>query len=199
MARTRAADFDDKQQFILDMAADLFAANGFANTSINDIAKACNASKSRLYHYYASKEALLFAILSGHINEILTHTTEALEAVKDPKDRFRVFLIELMDLYSSSRSKHVVLLRDIGCLPEAEQAEIQRLERLMVRQVIELLTAINPARVDSATSAKIHAMLFYGMINWTYTWYDQGGPTSPREMAERIGDLFLHGFLSAPG
>lgn len=195
MARTRAIDFDDKQQLILDTAADLFASRGFASTSINEVAVACGASKSWLYHYHKSKEAILFAILSTHIKEILVRAVEVFDEADPPEKRFRKFLHEIMDIYAEARSKHVVLLNDIGNLPQQQQDEIRALERRMVEHLIRLLRDLNPALLDERQAQKVYAMLFYGMVNWTYTWFDQKGPLAPGELADRIGDLFLNGFI----
>lgn len=198
MARTRAVDFDDKHQLILDAAADLFASKGFANTSILEVAAACNASKSWLYHYHKSKEAILFAILSTHIRTILERAGDVLDESDPPETRFRKFLHEVMDIYAEARSKHVVLLNDIGNLPEDQQDEIRGLERRMVDHLIRLLRDLNPDLLRGKREQKVYAMLFYGMVNWTYTWFDEKGPLSPRQLADRIGDLFLKGFIALP-
>jgi len=63
MARTQANDYKQKKAHIVDTATELFASKGFHATSIMDIAKACNTSKSSLYHYFESKEQLLYVIL----------------------------------------------------------------------------------------------------------------------------------------
>lgn len=198
MARTRAVDFEDKHQLILDAAADLFASKGFANTSILEVAVACNASKSWLYHYHKSKEAILFAILSTHIRTILDRAGDVLDERDPPEIRFRKFLHEVMDIYAEARSKHVVLLNDIGNLPEDQQDEIRGLERRMVDHLIRLLRDLNPELLRGKQEQKVYAMLFYGMVNWTYTWFDEKGPLSPRQLADRIGDLFLKGFIALP-
>ena len=64
MARTQAKDYLDKRRRILDAATVLFADKGFHATSVSDIAKACDTSKSRLYHYFTAKEQLLYEIFA---------------------------------------------------------------------------------------------------------------------------------------
>ena len=44
--------------------------------------------------------------------------------------------------------------------------------------------------------AKIAAFAVIGMANWTSRWYSPSGLRSPREIAEIIADLAMHG-LSA--
>ena len=73
MARRQAADYDLKREGILAVAARLFAQRGFSESSVSDLAAACDMSKSLLYHYYSSKEEILYAVMSAHL--------EALESV----------------------------------------------------------------------------------------------------------------------
>ncbi len=37
-------------------------------------------------------------------------------------------------------------------------------------------------------------MILFGIINYTYTWYDPKGGIGPQEFADMAVELFLHGF-----
>src|SRR6266568_4145471 len=67
MARTRSENYDGIHLGILTNAARLFSAQGYMRASIADLADACKLSRGALYHYFDSKEAILFAILDAHI------------------------------------------------------------------------------------------------------------------------------------
>src|SRR3546814_15844147 len=71
VGRIRSTDYDDIRDTIIDRAASAFARRGFAATSISDIADACACSRSRLYHYFDSKEALLRELLATHVDALL--------------------------------------------------------------------------------------------------------------------------------
>ena len=58
MARTRAADFEEKQRVILDHAAQVFADQGMEKASMSQIATVAQVSKALLYHYYPSRKQL---------------------------------------------------------------------------------------------------------------------------------------------
>ena len=70
MARTRASDFEEKQQGILMSAAAVFAEQGMEKASMAQVARHSNVSKALLYHYYPSKDVLLFAIIHTHLAEL---------------------------------------------------------------------------------------------------------------------------------
>ena len=52
MPRERASDYENKTRLIKDAAAELFSETGYPGTKLIDIARACNVSKSILYHYF---------------------------------------------------------------------------------------------------------------------------------------------------
>ena len=60
MARPIAKDYDAKRSHILKTAARVFADTGYARASMSQVAKDCGFSKANIYHYYSSKDALLF-------------------------------------------------------------------------------------------------------------------------------------------
>ena len=70
MSRTRAGDYENKQSNILDSAASVFARLGMQKASMAEIARQGNISKSLLYHYYSSKEDLIFDIVRSHLSEL---------------------------------------------------------------------------------------------------------------------------------
>lgn len=194
MARTRSPDYDNIQELILELTADLFASRGYVATSIGDIAEACNCSKSRLYHYFDSKEAILIAMLVKHVDTLLAGTREVVARYSDPIERFSHLIRYFMEIYSVSRSKHVVVLTCTPFLPDANRRELIDKQRELVSHVRNILKAIRPDAVVPGSTTDIDTMLFFGMINWTYTWYRAEGAVSPQALADRIVGIFLNGY-----
>lgn len=198
MARTRSRDYDSIQDSILDKTADLFAARGYVASSISDIAEACQCSKSRLYHYFECKEAILIAILRRHVDRLLLGAREIVAEHADPTERFGELIRFFMEIYAVSRSKHVVLLTCMEFLPDAHRREIIDKERELISHVRNVLKAILPDTAKAGLS-NIDTMLFFGMINWTYTWYRADGSMQPHDLADRCVDIFLNGYRAAAG
>lgn len=66
---------------VLRAARQCFAENGFHGTSMKTICKASDMSPGTLYHHFASKEALIEAIILEDQERALTHFREPLEGV----------------------------------------------------------------------------------------------------------------------
>ena len=81
MARTRASDFEEKQHSILLSAAAVFAEQGMDKASMAQIASHSQVSKALLYHYYPSKDALIFAIIHTHLADLEEAIAEAMKRI----------------------------------------------------------------------------------------------------------------------
>jgi AcrR family transcriptional regulator len=194
VGRTRSIDYDDVRDTILDRVASIFARRGFAATSITEIADACDCSRSRLYHYFDSKEALLREMLSAHVDLLLERCDLAASRAGDPQDKLRLVVRMFLEVYAVSRDRHVVMLTCLDALPEADRIEIIRKQKALVEFVRGILLEIRPPGPISATD-NLDAMLLFGMINWTYTWYDPDKSVSPEALAARTVDIFLKGYV----
>src|ERR1044072_6168796 len=76
MARPQSPDYDKRREAILAAAAQLYATRGFPGASLAELATACRTSKSLIYHYFPSKDDILYAVMTEHLDAL----TEAAEA-----------------------------------------------------------------------------------------------------------------------
>lgn len=199
MARTRSPDYDSIQELILEKTAELFASRGYVASSIGDIAEACACSKSRLYHYFESKEAILIAMLSAHVDRLVHGAREIVAQQSDPMERFVQITRYFMEIYAVSRAQHVVLLTCMEFLPDTNRIEIVDKQRELVSYVRNILKSIQAEAGGIGGTTDVDTMLFFGMINWTYTWYRAEGAVQPHDLADRCVRLFLEGYRTVSG
>ncbi len=198
MSRVRANDYEDKRQLILDQAAALIAGRGFELATMLDLAQACGTSKSLLYHYFPHKEDLLFAIVHDHITRQAADLRRIVALPLPADQRFAQFVDSFVQGAAASRHQHLMLMNDLKHLPDAQRAQIQRLEADMTELLAGLLDEINPGVMAQRDARKPYALLLYGMMIWTFSWYRQNGPITPAELARRISALFVDGFRAQP-
>lgn len=197
MTRVRANDYELKKQVILDRAVALIAKKGFDGATMSDVAAACGTSKSHLYHYFASKEDLLYAIVHEHITQQDVVLSAIARGPEPATERFQRFVSTFMQEGAKSRNQHLVLMNDIKFLPKPQREEIRKLELKLMHLMIGLLKEINPELMAPTEVHAPYALLLFGMVIWTFTWYEKSGPISPAELAERISQLFIEGFRTA--
>src|SRR5262245_49137232 len=84
--RKRSLRLNARRVEICVTAAHVFVERGFDATSVNDIAAALGVTKAGLYHYFSSKESLLFEIVSLGMDSIDTEVVEAVKGIRDPEE-----------------------------------------------------------------------------------------------------------------
>jgi AcrR family transcriptional regulator len=198
MTRARADDYEDKKQVILDKAAALIARKGFDVATMMDVAKACGTSKSHLYHYFPSKEDLLYAIVHEHITRQAQDLMRIVAQPLPAEQRFEQFVDSFVQGAARSRNEHLMLMNDIKYLPRPQLDDIRRMEVEMTELMQTLLREINPGLMSDERVQKPYALLLFGMMIWTFSWYRRSGSITPAELARRIADLFVNGFKAQP-
>jgi hypothetical protein len=102
-----------------------------------------------------------------------------------------------MALYVGAADRHKVLLNDLDYVPKARRAEIVEVQRGLIESVRKLLVEIEPLLKKQAGASLTAAMLFFGTINWTHTWYNPQGVVTPEALANMAVDLTLGGIARA--
>ena len=196
MARPKSQQHELKRDEILDVAAQCFADRSYHAASMNDIAAAGGTSKARLYHYYESKEAILFDLLDRYTQRLLAVIGQAEATAQRRNLDERAALHELvrsfLEEYETSATRHVALLHDTKFLGENQRELILDRQRDVVSAVTRFLRRAYPQRL-TATNQTAIAMMLFGMINWTFTWLRPGGPMSYAAFAEEVIALLERG------
>ncbi len=193
MARTQAADYDERREAIVLAAAALFAREGFNGASMAGLARSCKTSKALIYHYFKAKEDILYEVMISHVRALEAAAREAIQGEARPERKLRELAHRFLALYVGAADRHKVLLNDLDRVPRARRAEIVAVQRGLIEIVRKLLVEIAPAMKKQGGQGFAAAMLFFGMINWTHTWFDPKGTVSAGALAEMAVDLTLGG------
>lgn len=194
MPRVRSDDYEAKAEAIMDSAAALFAKEGYPAAKMQDVAKACGATKSMLYHYFPTKDDLLFAMLREHLQRLIQAMQEATASSSSPRERLKLMVEVYTQKSSQSRRRHMVAMNDMKFLSRAKQAPLIELQRQLTELVTQLLRDLNPKLPDEVY--KPYTMMLVGMLNWTDFWYKPSGAVKPQELCDRMTRLFLKGFVA---
>ena len=206
MARPISASHELRRDEILNVAAALFARQSYPATSMNDIAGACGTSKARLYHYYESKEAILFDLLDRYTQRLLVLIGQAEGTAHRQKLDERAALHQLIRAflgeYETSATRHAALLGSTQFLSAAQREVILNRQRDVVAAMTRFVRRAYAPQVTAQNQTAVTMMLF-GMINWTFTWLRPGGPISYTAFAEQVIGLLEQGLaggaVPAPG
>jgi AcrR family transcriptional regulator len=193
MARTRANDYDKKRQGILSRSAALFAEHGYTGTSITMIAEACGVSKALMYHYYSSKDAVLFDLLQDHLQNLVTVVEAAAQSAGKPEEKLFAISAALLEAYRGADAEHQVQISSLKLLPPPQQETLKEMERRLVVIVSDAIADAIPHVAKKRQLLKPLTMSLFGMLNWHYLWFRDGKGITREKYARMVTSLILAG------
>lgn len=178
---------------VLERAAELFAERGFAGTSLKDVADAVGLTRSAIYYYFPSKEALLEELVQGVtmpaariFDEVHTRTDLS------PIERVRK-AVHLLVLWVTERQKLFKLMdRSETELPPDVAKRHREAKRRVLNGMTELIDAAVLSGEAKSLDTRVTAFAFIGMCNWTAWWFNPGTGDSAHAIAEKLSDLAEH-------
>jgi TetR/AcrR family transcriptional regulator, cholesterol catabolism regulator len=193
--RPRAAVGARREREVLDAAAKVFAARGYSDASVQDIADELGILKGSLYHYIDSKEDLLFRLLMEAHDEVeaILVDVQAAEGLA-PLERLRLYITRQVEYTSRNLAKMSIYYHDIDQLSPASRKELMRKRRLHERFVTGLIAeAQERGEVDASVDTALVTNFVFGSMIWVYRWFRPGGKVGTASLAASCADFVLHG------
>jgi TetR/AcrR family transcriptional regulator, cholesterol catabolism regulator len=177
-------------------AAELFDAAGYHSTGVADIAAAAGISKPTLYHYFASKDEILFWIHEEYMDELIARQEKRAQISISPSACLLELMADMLEMTETRPGvrvfhEHLRELRD-------DQQQLVREKRKRYQNMVEDVIR------DGASSGELRALdprlttlALFGMVNWAYQWFNPVGPLRSREIAYFFWDVLLRGLAPA--
>jgi AcrR family transcriptional regulator len=161
------ADRPSRRDEILRAAAQLFAERGSRAVGVDDIGAAVGVTGPAIYRHFASKDAMLAEMLLRISERLLAGGSERVTAVgdTDPAAQLRALIAFQVDFALDNPALITVQDRDLGSLPDADVAQVRRLQRRYVEEWVTVLARLDPGSDAATCRARAHAV--FGLINST--------------------------------
>lgn len=163
------------------------------------LAAASGGSKAWIYHYYASKEAVLYDLLRTYTDDLLAVVVAADDVTLAPRRRLRGLIAAILRSYDDAQSRHAAILTDLGRLPDDQQGQIRATQRRVVGVVAAALVAVDPRLEERPDVLMPLTMSLFGMLNWYHRWFRPDGPMSSEGYVDMVTGLVLDGLDGVPG
>lgn len=181
--------YDRRQAEVVQEAARVFAARGYDQTSVPQLAEELGIAAGSLYHYFGSKEQLLIAICDQLMDPLLV---EARELLDDPGDDAATRLRELVRLWVrhviAHRDHMLVFLQERHVIDHGDQWLPVRRSRKRFEELVEEVLADVPTRLGDR---RLTLSALLGMVNHTAQWYRPRGRLDAAAIADGYVDLIL--------
>lgn len=196
---TSATRADRKREQIVSLAAGLFDSRGYHATTMEDIATAVGIAKPTLYHYYRSKDEILYAIHEEFIDLLLAeHRQRALDRSLGPDQLLQGIAGDILVLMETHRGHVRTFFEHHRELPTRQRSTIRR-KRDQYAAVVEKLLQQGVDQGIFQTDPKMCALHFFGMCNWAYQWYRSGNDLAPRAIGEEFWRMLRDGIRTPAG
>ena len=190
--RERKVDVDR----VLQAAARLFRDQGYAATSLRDVARAAGMLPGSLHYRYATKEDILSALMERAIDRLIEGVLSAAAAGTDPLDRMRLAIVAHVKILLSGEDSVYVLLYDWRSLSPAAERAIAKQRKRYEQFADELLAqAAAYAPVLPGVDIFLVRQFGFGAANWVAQWFDPKGPYTPEQIADHFFRYLSQGTL----
>lgn len=173
-------------------AARLFNEKGYLETSMDDISSAARLSKGGIYHYFSSKNEILYFISSNFMDLLLRGLKDDLDKVEDCFSKIKFFISRHIKFYTQYISEAKTVIHEAHLLPSEFFKVIAEKERQYLQIVSDILFEFFEGNIQK-DQLKTIAFILFGTCNGIYYWYDPRGSITPQELSEIISDILCGG------
>ena len=184
--------FEQQLAKILDGATAVFCEKGYEGASMRDIARQTDLSLAGMYHYFGSKERLLFLIQKHSFSTIVDRLRSTLAEATGAADGIRALIHNHLEYFLEHQQAMKVLSHEDEVLTGEYGREIALLKREYYHLCRELLNRYKKQK-GLQFDSRMAILALFGMMNWIYTWYNPRLDGDADRLAAEMGNLFFCG------
>ena len=190
MPRTIGSYSQNTRALVRQSAERLFARHGYAAVSMRQLASDVGVQVGTIYNYTKDKQALLFAIMSEHMTELLQAWSREGQSTA-PIDQLSQFLNFHLDYHLARRDAVFIAYMELRNLDAANFAEIETLRRQYEDALEQILIAGKNAKAFDIADTRITTLAIIGMLTEVVTWYRPDGRLELDEVKSRYREMVL--------
>ena len=181
---------------LLRSAIDLFYKKGYADTSIRQIGAKAGITTSLVYHHFENKEDMLFEILQNISKRLFGALKEVEQGISDPMECLREMIVvhTAIELDRNKKTSKI-LIEEIYWIRGKKKRIITEKQREIYDLYMQKLEELKEKDLLGDIDLTVLNFSIFGIINWFFRWYREGGRLSKEEVADNIWKLVFHGML----
>jgi AcrR family transcriptional regulator len=184
-----------KSAKIQNVVAHLFARNGYHSTSMRAIARELGMNQSSLYHYFKSKENILFKLMNDAVDDALATLNEICAADLSPQEKLHEVLGFYTRYYAGDQERLIILINEMNSLSESNRRILVKKQRQYVHLLRSIINELAAGNQMKAVDPTVATFAFFGMVHYTVKWYRKEGAIGIDELAESFSQILTRGIL----
>jgi AcrR family transcriptional regulator len=186
-----------RREAILQNALTIFDRKGYANTSLDDIARETGVKREAIYYYFNNRAEILLNIIRPQSETLVEGLRKIVDSTDTPRQKLYLAVRNHLESFDRNCLEMTVSLRDVYM----EDAKPVRREMDKIWRAYETmwtqLVADGQQSGEFARSGNPKMMAFgiLGMCNWLARWYDPKKSIAIQELVETYFDMIANGLI----
>lgn len=183
----------NRKEQILQAAAKLFMQNGYATTTVRDIATELGIEAASLYHHVKSKEEILEIICFAIAHKLITTIGEVNDIYFNAEEKLRMAIKNHVQIITENIHQSAVFLHEWRSLSEPNLSEFKVLRDDYEKGINTILTEGINEDVFDDVDQKFASLTILSTLNWINEWYNPQGKMTAEEIANKLSDFIMGG------
>lgn len=175
--------------------ARLFAHKGYHSTSMREIARELGMNQSSLYHYFRSKEDILFKLMNDAMDSALATLEEICATDLQPQDKLKRILRFYTRYYAGDQERLILLINEQNALNDEHRRILVDKERRYVHLFKGVFEELEGYQLTKEIPHSVAIFAFLGMVHYTIKWYHRDGTVDLDSLADIFVEIFTEGVL----
>ena len=179
---------------LLSAATRLFAEQGFEGTSVQQVVAAAGVTKGAMYHYFGSKDDLLYEVYARVLRMQTDHLMEISAKDVPVEERVHTAAADVIVTTVANLDDSTIFFRSMHQLAPEKQRSVRAERRKyheLFRSMIEEGQREGVFRQD--VPADLVVDYYFGSVHHMSTWYRHDGPLTGRDVGHHFADLLMAG------
>lgn len=194
MAGRERRSKESRYEELIDTSARIFAAHGYKDTTIQDIAREMKMTSAAIYYYIESKDDILYEIWRRAGQKLQSSIDEIAKKKLSPEEKIRSFFRSHLNLIMQDKPIFEVLILQRSRLPMVGRDALEEDERKYLETLTDIIQSVPVGRLRFK-EPKILALGALAMLNGVIRWYSQADRLSLDDVADLYFETFMHGLL----
>lgn len=187
------SSISSRKEEVLRVAQSLFKDQGYASTSVRDIAKALEIEPASLYSHITTKEDLLSQTCFGLAEQFLTAIQEVNDIYFNAEEKLRMAIRFHVEILTGNLNAAIIFNRDWRSLSDENRTRFIEMRNEYEKGIRAIIQNGIDEGLFHESDLQFASLCVLSSVNWITEWYKSDGALNPAQIADKLSNFILTG------